>query len=297
MKYRNKRDFKASNSGAYYAATKYGWMEDFTWLADGRITGISKKTKWDYERCYQVALKVSTRADFQRINASAYRKSVKKGWIEDYDWFVDGIERMAKNNTIWTYESCYQLASRCNYISEFEKESPSAYNVARKNGWIGDYIWFQRKFRKMTYEICKGIALKCKTRSEFYYKDPSAYCKSNKEGWLDSFDWLDRPFNVFSANCDIVYAYFFENERMVYVGRTIAPEKRDADHRKNSKSAVFRFAQKSKVAIPDMTILASKLTVKEGLIQEHQYIEKFSSEGWGILNKAKTGDKSGSLGG
>ena len=40
----------------------------------------------------------------------------------------------------WTYEHCYEEAKKYKTKKEFEKNCESAYKVALKNKWLGD--WF-----------------------------------------------------------------------------------------------------------------------------------------------------------
>lgn len=42
----------------------------------------------------------------------------------------------------WTYERCYEEALKYNSRTTFQKGNHSAYTVARLNGWLDDYKWF-----------------------------------------------------------------------------------------------------------------------------------------------------------
>ena len=182
-----------------------------------------------------------------------------------------------------------------------------AYQVALKNGWLTEYIWFlseetvrhqKRPSRvKWPYEKCKELALQYSTLAEFNKAYPSVYTVSKRNGWIDDFDWLGRSGNIYTTKIDNVYAYFFNEFNSVYVGRTVEPLSRDIGHNTNEKSTVFRFASENNTAIPKMMILESGLTIMEGLDREDYYRNKYQSEGWNVLNIAKTGRKSGSLGG
>ena len=286
------KEFYKRYGHAYLVAKKNGWIDEYTWLSRTK-----KIWRLSYEDCFNEAKKYETKADFIRGSLSAYHCALKKGWLKDYIWFIDGINRMAKNNTIWTYNTCYELARGCKSSKEVQQKSRSAYNVMLRNGWIEDYDWFTPKARSLTYEECRALAKPCKTRSEFYKAHANAYALSVKNGWLDTFEWISRPFNVYSERCDNVYAYFFEAYKSVYVGRTVNPQERDISHRNSEASAVYRFAQKQHVEVPKMTILATNLMLIEGLEKEDEYRQKYEDEGWNVLNKAKTGKKSGSLGG
>lgn len=207
----------------------------------------------------------------------------------------------------WTRETCYALAKQCNKKSEMQFKSSQAYRLALKNGWMTDYTWFlsteelrhqKRPTRvKWSYERCRGLALQFKTLAEFEKAYLTAYTVAKRHGWMDDFDWLERKGNIYSSKRDNVYAYFFNGLNAVYVGRTISPSERDNSHHTNENSAVFRFASENDVDVPNMTVLESGLTIAEGLDKEDYYVKKYRDEGWNVLNKAKTGRRSGSLGG
>ena len=206
----------------------------------------------------------------------------------------------------WDYNACYELAKQCVKKSEMKSKNQRAYIVALRNGWFSDYTWFlsddvirhqKRPSRvKWSYERCKELALQYNKLIDFSKAYPSAYTISNRNGWIDDFDWLCRSDNAYTSKIDNVYGYFFYEFNSVYIGRTIKPSDRDICHNINEKSTVFRFASYNNTTIPKMTILESNLTLTEGLVKEDYYINKYKNEGWNVLNIAKTGKRSGSLG-
>ena len=207
----------------------------------------------------------------------------------------------------WTFESCYELAKTCASKSEMKSKNHRAYIVALRNGWFDYYYWFiptkelihrERPNRiKWDYKTCYKIASQYDKLSEFSKNNPSVYTICNRKGWIEDFDWLSRGYNAFSSKLDNVYAYFFTELNSVYIGRTISPLNRDLSHHTNSQSSVFRFALKNNIEAPKMTILESGLSIEEGLNKEDYYCKKYEYEGWNVLNVAKTGQKSGSIGG
>jgi predicted GIY-YIG superfamily endonuclease len=101
--------------------------------------------------------------------------------------------------------------------------------------------------------------------------------------------------NPYSRDMDNVYAYFFIEQHSVYIGRTINPKQRDISHR-TKNGTVSKFSKKHGVEIPKMTILETSLSLEQGQVREDYYVKNYKSEGWSVLNKAKTGKGSGSLG-
>ena len=91
----------------------------------------------------------------------------------------------------WNRKSCYKEAKKYNSACEFGKANGSAYDAARRNGWIKDYTWFDVLWeKKWDKETCYNEAKKYKTRNEFQKGSSSAYKKAWERGWLKEYTWL-----------------------------------------------------------------------------------------------------------
>ena len=104
--------------------------------------------------------------------------------------------RMPLDESIkWNYETCYDEAKKYKSKGEFKKNNATAYQTARKNGWLNDYTWFKRPvvsiIRKWTREACYDEAKKYKSRGEFSKNSPNAYNSALKNGWLDDYTWFN----------------------------------------------------------------------------------------------------------
>ena len=67
----------------------------------------------------------------------------------------------------------------------------SAYNVALKKHWLGDYHWFVRKqHTPYTYEEVFEIALEYNCSSDFQKGNGSAYGKARQKGWIKDYTWF-----------------------------------------------------------------------------------------------------------
>ena len=142
---------------------------------------------WNYETCYNEAKKYYSRKEFEKGCSSAYNVARKNGWLDNYTWF----EEKQKPSGYWTYETCYQEAQKYNSRTKFRKGCSSAYNVARKKGWLDNYTWFTKKRQTNgyweTYENNYNEAKKYTSRSEFSNGCSSAYEIARQNGWLDIF--------------------------------------------------------------------------------------------------------------
>lgn len=85
----------------------------------------------------------------------------------------------------WDYKSVKEEASKYKSRKEFWKGSNSAYDVARKNGWLDE--WFGHLYKSWDYDSVKEESSKYKSRTEFAKGNESAYRVALKNGWLDEF--------------------------------------------------------------------------------------------------------------
>lgn len=85
----------------------------------------------------------------------------------------------------------------------------------------------------------------------------------------------------------MIYAYEFP-DYSVYIGLTFDYKKRGKDHTTDHNSAVYRHIKETGLT-PARKFLTDYLPVKEAQKLEGEYVEKYRSEGWKILNIAKTG--------
>ena len=245
----------------------------------------------NYEHCYEEAKKYKSRGEFSNESSTAWSYAKKNGWIDDYIWFKE----IVKPNGYWNYEHCYEEAKKYKTRTEFERLSPSASTVARKNSWIDDYTWIPKPNKKKRgywdYDNCYNEAKKYKSRSEFQFGCSSAYKSAKRNKWLDDYTWLeDERFNVYTDKIDCVYVYEFVEQKSAYIGRTLLrrQKQRDLEHIFGDDS-VSTFAKSLDIPIPEMKILETNLTIKEGSENEGIWIELYREDGWTILNKAKAG--------
>jgi len=148
------------------------------------------------------------------------------------------------------------------------------------------------KKTKYTYDTFIAVAKQCEDiKSRFIEKNRRLYEYAKQVGWYYSYPW--KKLLKEGHNNYVIYCYKDENNKVVYVGLTNNLKKRDYEHR--CSGAVARYFTKNN--IPKPVILLDNLSAAEAKKQEGLYVRLFSEQGWGILNKAKTGEHSSSLGG
>lgn len=175
---------------------------------------------WNYERCYDEALKYKSRGELAKGCQSAYNRALKNGWLDDYTWFSESASKK-----IWDKQTCEEEARKYTTKTEFHDGSNGAYAVACRNKWLKDYTWFEdgtQKRIKWTYDSCYQEAKKYKSRGEFGKGNYSAYDKARINGWLDDYTWLScRKEHTYEEVYEVARKYeykidFMKNNRREY---------------------------------------------------------------------------------
>ena len=100
---------------------------------------------------------------------------------------------MAHTHNNWNYEHCKAEARKYTKRSHFKNQSPSAYDAARKNGWLDEICAHMALSRNQkivvwsSFDACKIEAAKYRNRSDFQSRNKVAYTIAKENGWLDSF--------------------------------------------------------------------------------------------------------------
>lgn len=86
-KYKTRKDFAKGSSGAYKAAHANGWINFFDWFEDPKVVLkraiiATKKRKWTYEACKQIARESKGRLDFRRRSPGAYNAAWENKWLD-----------------------------------------------------------------------------------------------------------------------------------------------------------------------------------------------------------------------
>ena len=193
-------------------------------------------------------------------------------------------------------------AHKYKYLKEFVKKKPSLYSIAIKRNI--DISFLQReRHSDYTYEEVMNIAKSCRYASEFERKHGGAYNRAKAMGWYEDITWFELP-EQFNGSLDAknhtVYAYEDTDAHAVYVGLTNDIKRRHREHshphkhRKNSP--VYDYFASKGMEVPSPKILAERLRPLESREIEDNWVKHYKDNNWNILNVAKTGRVSGSIG-
>ena len=128
-KYSSRKKFKEGSSGAYYAAIRNNWLNEF--YGENKKKG---KDYWTYKRCKEEASKYSLRGDFQKGNIGAYAAALRNNWLNEFYG-----ESKRKRKDYWTYERCFEEAKNYSSRNKFQKGNIGAYQAAKRNGWLDEF--------------------------------------------------------------------------------------------------------------------------------------------------------------
>ena len=193
-------EFKKNEPTAYEASRTYGYLEKFDWLENDM-----SRPKWTEEECAKVSHECLTISEFRKKYETAYRRSKENGWLEKFDWLVatpkpNKVDNGTKHRKYvivngvvpLTYEENYAVAKKYTLMNDFRTKEVTAYNRARRLGWLKDYTWLKRGDAPQTFEEVEATARKYSSMDDFYNNDTQTYKVARKNGWIDKFDWLKR---------------------------------------------------------------------------------------------------------
>lgn len=252
----------------------------------------------NYQTVYDAAKKCKTLQEFKKTFYQAYNVSVKENWLKDFNW----LKRLNK----WSYNSCIEESKKYKSKVEFQKNNGSAYAYSRKHGYLKEMIWLEPKCKENGYwdikENCIEESKKYKSRTEFQKKCVGAYIKSRINGWLNEMIWLKTVKNEVDHNIKniLIYVYEIKETNSAYIGLTNNIIRRHNSHNKKNKNkydSVKEHCVKNSISLPQPIILEINLNYQEGQIREDYWKNWYQNNGWNILNKAKTGVNSSSIGG
>ena len=132
QKYGSTTDFRANSITAYCIARDRGWLEEYSWLT-------KNINPYNHDLCLAEAKKYQYFNDFRANSHQFYMAARSRGWLKEYTWLIR--EPIEPYNKKWKYDTCYAEAKKYNTRSAFNKGCSSAYDVARRNGWLADYTW------------------------------------------------------------------------------------------------------------------------------------------------------------
>lgn len=177
LKYYSSKEWKILNKGK-------------TGIGIGSVGGFVSKLTYDY--CKSIALSCKTRKEFERKNDSAYSKSCRMKWIDDF------IPLRVYNER--TYEECLEIAKHYSTNQDFRKNENLVYTYCKKRGWLEKFTWLSSRPSFTRRNISKGeiieLSKHCTFKVDFKKKYPNHYNKARRMGWLNELSFI--PYQKYS---------------------------------------------------------------------------------------------------
>lgn len=285
LKYNTKIDFNKGCSWGYAVAKQRGWLDVITshMIKYKHVTPIL----WTKERCQEEALKYLNRYEFRIKSSKAYAACVRNKWLNDVCYHMNVPY---SSQFRWTKEKCQAIALKYLHRKDFHDENRNAYYSAMHNGWL-DEICKHMKYLKLpngywhNYNNCKNEALKYLTKTEFVKGSQHVYYVALKNNWIGDICKHMKPIGDRYNKC--IYSYEFPDNH-VYVGLTHNIDMRQKSRDRDLDDAVTKYVNKTKLK-PIRKQLTDYIFVDDAIRLEEEYLQKYLSEGWVGLNKAKTG--------
>lgn len=185
----SKNEMRSKYSGAYYAAKKHDWLNNYTWFKKPEI-----KIKWTKEACFEAVKECLNMSEFRHKYKSAYQASKKGGWFEEISKLFEHKPQITYQDI--TFELCCKISKNCQTLNQFIIYYPLFYKKAITNKWLDKFTWLKTKQDKKkpeknwTFEKVIDCALQCQTKKEFKKKFRGAYEAAYKNKWIDKLDFL-----------------------------------------------------------------------------------------------------------
>jgi len=224
LKYNKRSQFKRYSCGAYVACKRHGWLDNvcshmkhignrfnrlvYVYEFDDKSVYIGltfdinerdKKHKRDRRSSVYKHIKKTnltpklTYSKFMNIEDAKKTEALTIEKYKDQEFTILNISKaggVGGGYLKWTFEKCKEEALKCKTRKEFYKKSNSAYNSARRYGWMDEvcsHMPKENKYKKgyWTRERCEEEVKKYKARDEIYKKSPGAYMAMIRNGWLN----------------------------------------------------------------------------------------------------------------
>lgn len=183
-KYESISEWKLNSSGSYKFALRNNLMNQCRLLFEIR------KSKWTIQELIQDALKYKTRSQWKYASSGAYKSARDQNIL---DVVCSHMVEGKRPNRYWSKERVYESAKKFLTVSEWSKSAISAYNAAKKNGWLEECT---SHFHLVSMPIGPSqihkflLSYDIEYKSEFRFKDSFEVSKKPFDFYLPSFNLL-----------------------------------------------------------------------------------------------------------
>ena len=138
-KYTSKNEFRKCNQSAYWAAYRYNYLKEMTWLMKNKPT--KKGFYKNKEFIMGEGKKYNTRGDFEKYDKSSYSAALRYGWLDEMDWLPKNTKHP---RGYWdNFENVVNEAKKYSSKLEIKENEPYLYKIMFKKGYINELNWLK----------------------------------------------------------------------------------------------------------------------------------------------------------
>lgn len=123
---KTRNEFAQKHATAYSKSCANGWLDDICQHMD--ISKRKPRNYYSFEKCRELALTCSTRAEFGKKYQSAWSAARSQGWLEEV---ISHLPETRHPVNYWTPEKVQEIANLYSTKTEFSREAPKAYYAAK----------------------------------------------------------------------------------------------------------------------------------------------------------------------
>lgn len=259
------------------------------------------------ENVIEFSKKFRTLGELRKASYGCYQAIKRNGW--EHELFPTSIMRPIG---FWNdKENVMNEAKKYRTVYELQRKCYSCYCGMKRNGWLLEAFPNLANVKPSNFwnnfQNCKEEVRKYSRLIDLITSNKSCYNAIMRNGWdgeLFSNFTKSATYRDLKERVHSIYVYEINEYRTCYVGRSVDVHKRDLSHRRGRKhhdgsityDSLFKFCEEKGIIIPKPIILEDNLDGEESLIREDYWLNVYKSNNWNILNVAKTGKNSGSLG-
>lgn len=140
QQYKTVMTLYTNNIQLYNYCYRKKWLNNMGLIQDK----ISKRRKWTYDECYNIAKMFTCSSELKKYNNTVYNVCRRNDYLKTFTWFK-------YRKTDWNnYNKCYNEALKYKSRAEFQKNSFGCYHKTLKNKWLDTFWWMHPTFKKCT---------------------------------------------------------------------------------------------------------------------------------------------------
>lgn len=225
LKYKSKNEFEKGSPTAYVKSGKMGWKDEICSHMNSNGNKYSRCVyaiefpdnhvyiglTYNYEKRFlqhlndiknnSIVLKhfkkiglfpnIKKLTDYIDVDQASKIETLKVDEYANNGWFILNIAKCGNvgGKTIkWTKENCNKESLKYDSRNDFKKNSPHAYNAARRNKWIDEICsHMKHKLEKWNVISCEEESKKFKSKQDFKNNSSGAYGFAYKNNLLNTF--------------------------------------------------------------------------------------------------------------